>query len=254
MRTLQPQFKQKTIRSYVIRSGRITPSQEKALAEDWSVFGLDLHQGATALTSAFDHPDNDLILEIGFGMGDSLIAMAEQHPEQNFIGIEVHVSGVGRLMSEARKRQLRNLRVFCADAIDVLTDCIANNSLTRLQLFFPDPWHKSRHHKRRIVQPAFIDLVAQKLRADGVLHMATDWEPYAEVMLEVTSAHPQLKNIAGDTQYSARPDYRPATKFERRGERLGHVVHDLLFQKRFNTDEKTSMLDFQTQHHSRLPT
>ncbi|MBK8676642.1 MAG: tRNA (guanosine(46)-N7)-methyltransferase TrmB [Cellvibrionales bacterium] len=232
MRALQPQFKHKTIRSYVIRSGRITPSQEKALSEDWAIFGLDLHQGTDALTHAFSNPAHEFILEIGFGMGDSLLAMAEQYPEKNFIGIEVHVPGVGRLMSEARKRNLQNLRVFCADAIDVLHDCIADNSLARVQLYFPDPWHKSRHHKRRIVQPAFVNLVVQKLRIDGVLHMATDWEPYAEVMLEVASAHSQLTNMAGGAQYSARPDYRPETKFERRGENLGHVVHDLLFRKR----------------------
>ena len=232
MRALQPQFKHKTIRSYVIRSGRITPSQEKALSEDWAIFGLDLHQGTDALTHAFSNPAHEFILEIGFGMGDSLLAMAEQYPEKNFIGIEVHVPGVGRLMSEARKRNLQNLRVFCADAIDVLHDCIADNSLARVQLYFPDPWHRSRHHKRRIVQPTFVNLVVQKLRIDGVLHMATDWEPYAEVMLEVASAHSQLTNMAGGAQYSARPDYRPETKFERRGENLGHVVHDLLFRKR----------------------
>ncbi len=231
MRTLQPQFKQKSIRSYVIRSGRITPAQEKALVEDWAVFGLDLHQGRTALAQAFPNSANELVLEIGFGMGDSLLEMAEKNPAQNFIGIEVHVPGVGRLMSEARKRNLQNLRIFCADAIDVLNDCIADQSLTRVQLYFPDPWHKSRHHKRRIVQPAFINLVVQKLHVDGVLHMATDWEPYAEVMLEVASAHSQLNNLTGDSQYSTRPDYRPETKFERRGENLGHVVHDLLFQK-----------------------
>ena len=231
MRALQPQFKHKTIRSYVIRSGRITPSQENALSEDWAVFGLDLQQGAAALAHAFSNPAHELILEIGFGMGDSLLAMAEQYPEKNFIGIEVHVPGVGRLMSEARKRNLQNLRVFCADAIDVLNDCIADSSLSRVQLYFPDPWHKSRHHKRRIVQPAFVNLVVQKLRSDGVLHMATDWEPYAEVMLEVASAHSQLQNTAGEAHYSARPDYRPETKFEQRGERLGHVVHDLIFHK-----------------------
>ncbi len=231
MRALQPQFKHKTIRSYVIRSGRITPSQEKALSEDWAIFGLDLHQGTDALTHAFSNPAHEFILEIGFGMGDSLLAMAEQYPEKNFIGIEVHVPGVGRLMSEARKRNLQNLRVFCADAIDVLNDCIADSSLSRVQLYFPDPWHKSRHHKRRIVQPAFVNLVVQKLRSDGVLHMATDWEPYAEVMLEVASAHSQLQNTAGEAHYSARPDYRPETKFEQRGERLGHVVHDLIFHK-----------------------
>lgn len=231
MPVLQPQFKKKDIRSYVIRSGRITLAQEKALAEDWATFGLDLHQAAHALDTAFDNPQADLIVEIGFGMGDSLLEMTTQHPEQNFIGIEVHVPGVGRLMSEARKRRLRNLRVFCADALDVLHDCIADNSLTRLQLYFPDPWHKSRHHKRRIVQPNFVALVVQKLKSSGVFHIATDWEPYAEYILETVSANTQLRNTAGAMQCSVRPDYRPETKFEKRGQRLGHTVHDLIFQK-----------------------
>ncbi|MEZ5539019.1 MAG: tRNA (guanosine(46)-N7)-methyltransferase TrmB [Pseudomonadales bacterium] len=230
-RALQPQFNRKDIRSYVIRSGRITPAQEKAIAEDWLAFGLDLTRGAQALDNAFPNPAAACVLEIGFGMGDSLLEMAEKNPAQNFIGIEVHVPGVGRLMSEARKRNVQNLRLFCADALDVLHDCIADNSLARVQLYFPDPWHKSRHHKRRIVQPEFIALVTQKLKIGGTLHMATDWEPYAEVMLEVASAQPSLQNIAGVGQYSARPDYRPETKFERRGERLGHKVNDLLFQK-----------------------
>lgn len=232
MSAIQPQFKQKTIRSYVIRGGRITLPQEKALAEQWPSFGLDLLQGNAALEGAFATPDAPLILEIGFGMGDSLLAMAEQFPEQNFIGIEVHLPGVGRLINEASKRDLQNLKVFCADATDVLTDCIADNSLTRLQLYFPDPWHKSRHHKRRIVQPAFVNQVAEKLKDGGVLHMATDWEHYAEAMLETTSLCERLQNNAGAQQYSSRPDYRPETKFERRGQQLGHGVWDLLFYKR----------------------
>ena len=231
MRTLQPQFKQKSIRSYVIRSGRITPAQEKALAEDWAVFGLDLHQGSAALTQAFPNPTNELVLEIGFGMGDSLLEMAEKNPAQNFIGIEVHVPGVGRLMSEARKRKLQNLRIFCADAIDVLHDCIADDSLSRVQLYFPDPWHKSRHHKRRIVKAEFAELVRQKLKVGGVLHMATDWEPYAEYMLEVMQVAPGYRNLAADGRCVERPSERPVTKFERRGERLGHGVWDLKFAR-----------------------
>lgn len=231
MSTIQPQFKQKTIRSYVIRGGRITPPQEKALEEQWPRFGLDLHQGMSALDSAFTNPEADLILEIGFGMGDSLLEMATRFPAQNFIGIEVHLPGVGRLINEASKRDLQNLKVFCADATDVLTDCIADNSLTRLQLYFPDPWHKSRHHKRRIVQPAFVNQVAEKLKDGGVLHMATDWQHYAEAMLETTSACELLQNSADAQHYSPRPDYRPETKFERRGQQLGHGVWDLLFHK-----------------------
>lgn len=230
MRPVQPQFKRKDIRSYVIRSGRITPSQEKALAELWPRYGLDLEQGLQALDHAFANPQQPLILEIGFGMGDSLVEMAGRFPQQNFIGIEVHVAGVGRLVNEAAKRELHNLRVFCADAIDVLQDCIADGSLSRLQLFFPDPWHKSRHHKRRIVQPAFIELAARKLQHDGVLHMATDWQPYAEHMLETADACCKLLNLAGQGNYSARPGYRPETKFERRGQRLGHGVWDLLYR------------------------
>lgn len=238
MSAIQPQFKQKTIRSYVIRGGRITAPQEKALEAQWPQFGLDLHRGPAALDKAFTNPDAPLILEIGFGMGDSLLAMAERCPEQNFIGIEVHVPGVGRLVNEASKRGLHNLRVFCADAIDVLTDCIPDNSLTRLQLYFPDPWHKSRHHKRRIVQPAFLDLVAHKLKDGGVLHMATDWEPYAEAMMETASLCKHFQNSAGPQQYSPRPEYRPETKFERRGQLLGHGVWDLLFYKQGNPAKK----------------
>jgi tRNA (guanine-N7-)-methyltransferase len=238
MTIIQPQFKQKTIRSYVIRGGRITPPQEKALAEQWPRFGLDLHQGNTALEGAFANPDAPLILEIGFGMGDSLLEMAEHFPEQNFIGIEVHLPGVGRLINEASKRDLQNLKVFCADAIDVLTDCIADNSLSRLQLYFPDPWHKSRHHKRRIVQPDFVNQVAEKLTDNGILHMATDWKPYAEAMLETVSLCKKLQNTAGEQQYSPRPTYRPETKFERRGQLLGHGVWDLLFCKHSNQANK----------------
>lgn len=204
----------------------------------WPDFGLDLHKGSSALDSAFPDPAAPLILEIGFGMGDSLLEMAERYPEQNFIGVEVHVPGVGRLVNEASKRGLHNLRVFCADANDVLSDCIPDNSLTRLQLYFPDPWHKSRHHKRRIVQPAFLDLVASKLKNGGTLHMATDWRPYAEAMMETGSLCEYLQNTAGSQQYSPRPDYRPETKFERRGQLLGHGVWDLLFYKQGNPAKK----------------
>lgn len=234
MPVIQPQFNKKDIRSYAIRTGRITPGQERALAEQWPLYGLDLFQGAQALDGAFER-QQPLVVEIGFGMGDSLVQMAASQPESNFIGIEVHVPGVGRLMNESHKRGLKNLRVFCADAIDVLNDCIADNTLARLQLYFPDPWHKSKHHKRRIVQAAFVELVANKLQAGGIFHLATDWQPYAESMLEVVSECQRLENLAGAGQYSPRPDYRPETKFERRGQRLGHGVWDLLFQKPENT-------------------
>lgn len=232
MLALQPQFKRKDIRSYVIRSGRITEAQKTALADQWPFYGLDLYAGHAALTGAFIHSQAELVLEIGFGMGDSLLYMAEHFPEKNFVGIEVHPPGVGRLVNEASKRELNNLRVFCADAVDVLTDCISDGSLSRVQLYFPDPWHKTRHRKRRIVQPPFVDIIVQKLRIGGVFHLATDWQAYAEHMQSCVSLHAQLRNCAGVGGYSDRPDYRPQTKFEARGQRLGHGVWDLLFEKK----------------------
>ena len=231
MLPIQPQFRKKDVRSYVIRSGRITPSQEKALADQWPSYGLDMYQGCNALTSAFGNTLADLIIEIGFGMGDSLLEMARHNPEQNFIGIEVHPPGVGRIVNEASKQGLRNLRIFCADATDVLHDCIPADSLTRIQLFFPDPWHKARHHKRRIVQPPFIELVKSRLKCGGVFHMATDWLPYAESALELLESTPGLKNTAGKDNFSTRPQYRPETKFEKRGCNLGHEIRDLIFEK-----------------------
>lgn len=232
MAVIQPQFKRKDIRSYVIRSGRITPAQEKALADAWPQYGLDLGNGLAALPPSFTTHNSPLILEIGFGMGDSLLDMATQDQISHYIGIEVHTPGVGRLVNEAACRGLQNLRVFCADAHDVLEDCIPPGSLDRVQLFFPDPWHKSRHHKRRIVQDRFIELVASRLKPTGVFHMATDWTPYAEAALDTLARNPELKNCSNDeTGYSTKPAYRPATKFEKRGVQLGHAVHDILFRK-----------------------
>ena len=232
MLPLQPQFIKKDIRSYVIRSGRITLAQEKALSEQWDTYGLNLDKGLIVDEPAFKNPDTALILEIGFGMGDGLLEMAQCHPDQNFIGIEVHPPGVGRLVSEASKQNLHNLRIFCADATDVLQQCIADNSIDRIQLFFPDPWHKKRHHKRRIVNLAFIDVVATKLKPGGVFHMATDWLPYAEYAMDILEGNTALQNCAGLRTYSTKPSYRPETKFEKRGLKLGHSIQDLLFLKR----------------------
>ncbi len=226
----KPQSHKKPIRSYVVRSGRMTDSQKSAFDKHWQIFGLDLSAGALD-TATFAEPHQPLVVEIGFGMGESLLQMAAANPEYNYIGIEVHPPGVGRLMNEAAKAELNNLRVYMADALDVLTDCIADDSLERLQLYFPDPWHKKKHHKRRIVQPEFIQLVAQKLSPRGVFHLATDWEPYAEQMLELLEESPHVCNAVAPQQFAPRPDYRPITKFERRGERLGHGVWDLLYRK-----------------------
>lgn len=173
--------------------------------------------------------DQPVILEIGFGNGASLLQMAQQAPQHNFIGVEVHRPGVGKLINDAQKAGVHNLRVFCDDAIEVLARNIADGSLAGVQLFFPDPWHKKRHHKRRIVQPEFAQTIRHKLNIGGYFHMATDWQPYAEHMLEVMSAAEGYRNQAGPGQYSPKPAYRPDTKFEKRGERLGHGVWDLVF-------------------------
>lgn len=227
---IKPEFKPKSIRSFVIRAGRITVGQKAAFESWWPQYGLSLYKGALDLEAIFGRKA-PLVLEIGFGMGDSLLEMAKNEPEKDFIGIEVHPPGVGKLINNAGKEDVKNLRVFMADAMDVLEDCIPDGSIDRLQLYFPDPWHKKKHNKRRIVQPAFVQKLRPKLKVGGVFHMATDWQPYAEHMLEVMNAAPGFHNLIKQGDYSPRPDYRPETKFERRGERLGHGVWDLLFQR-----------------------
>lgn len=227
---IRTEFKKKSIRSYVIRGGRMTDAQKKAFDTHWPNYGLSLFGGPLNESEVFAR-EAPLVLEIGFGMGDSLVEMAGNEDDKNFVGIEVHPPGVGCLINNAGKQELKNLKVYMADAIDVLEDCIADDSIDRFQLFFPDPWHKKRHHKRRIVQAAFLDSLLPKLKPGGVVHMATDWEAYAEHMMEVLSADERLQNNAGEGEYSSRPEHRPVTKFEKRGERLGHGVWDLLFTK-----------------------
>lgn len=222
--------KRRRIRSFVLRTGRMTGGQRRAYDELWPRFGLERKQGLIDPEKLFGN-SAPVILEIGFGMGDSLMQMARAAPDHNFIGIEVHRPGVGRLLYLVKQAENTNLRVYCDDAVEVLKSCIPDKSLQRLQLFFPDPWHKKRHNKRRIVQPDFMVLVREKLASGGVFHAATDWEPYAEHMLKVMTQVPGFKNQAGQGQYSEKPDYRPETKFERRGERLGHGVWDLLFER-----------------------
>jgi len=164
-------------------------------------------------------------------MGGSLLEMAKFEPEKNFIGIEVHLPGVGALLKGMSDEGVDNIRIYHNDANQVIDQCIPDGSLERVQLFFPDPWHKKRHHKRRLVQPEFVERIRKKLRVGGLFHMATDWENYAEHMMEVMSAAPGYENVAGIGQYSPRPDTRPVTKFEKRGERLGHGVWDLIFRR-----------------------
>lgn len=219
----------RTVKSFVLRAGRTTPGQLKALEQHWPRYGLSLAQGSLDIQAAFgnDHP---VIVEIGFGMGSSLLQMAQTNPQQNYIGIEVHQAGVGRLLNAAAQAQLENLRIYQDDAVAVLDQCIADQSLAGIQLFFPDPWPKKKHHKRRIVQPNFIALMHRKLKPGGFLHMATDWQPYAEHMMQVMLAAPGFINQYNNGQYaSERPNQRPLTKFEQRGTRLGHGVWDLYF-------------------------
>lgn len=224
------------IKSYVKREGRLTGAQQRAIDTLWPAYGLQFHTGETDATGLFDFErvfgnTNAVVLEIGFGMGTSLAEMAKNSPDINFIGIEVHRPGIGNLLSLVAEQQLTNVRVMEHDAVEVLQHKVPDSSLERLQLFFPDPWHKKRHHKRRIVQPGFIELVCRKLRDHGQLHMATDWENYAEHMAEVANPYPALENTATTGHFVERPAYRPITKFEQRGARLGHGVWDLIYRK-----------------------
>ena len=217
------------IRSYVLRTGRMTAGQRRAFDQNSARFGLQKEAGLLDPRQAFGR-EAPLVLEIGFGMGQSLVEMARAAPEFNFLGIEVHRPGVGSLMHNLAEQQLDTVRVYCADAVPVLRECIADRSLHRVQIFFPDPWPKKRHHKRRLIQPEFVRLLRRKLEPGGHLHLATDWQNYAEQMLEVLSAAPGLVNTAESGHYVPRPESRPITKFERRGQRLGHGVWDLLYR------------------------
>ena len=227
---MRPEYREKSIRSYVVRAGRMTEAQRKAFEVSWPVYGLKLADGAINTDVIFGRTGQK-VLEIGFGMGTSLIEMAVASPNTDFIGVEVHPPGVGTLMNSARIEDLSNLRVYLADANDVLEECFATQSIDRLQLYFPDPWHKKKHNKRRIVKSTFVQQVRAKLRSGGILHMATDWQHYAEQMMETLSEAEGFENCAGAGQYSERPSYRPITKFEKRGEKLGHGVWDLVFKK-----------------------
>ena len=220
--------RRREIKSYVMRAGRMTDGQQRGLDEGWPKFGLLLADGLLDFDRVFGR-QAPRTLEIGFGMGQSLLEMAKAAPEQDFIGIEVHRPGVGALLNGLLTENISNVRVYSCDALEVLKNCVADASLDRLMLFFPDPWHKSRHHKRRIVQPEFAQLVRSKLKVGGIFHLATDWEPYAEHMLEVLNVAPGLQNLSENQTWVPRPEERPVTKFERRGERLGHGVWDLKF-------------------------
>jgi tRNA (guanine-N7-)-methyltransferase len=218
------------VRSFVVRAGRMTAAQQRAWTELWPRYGLETGDATVDLAAAFGRRA-PLTLEIGFGNGESLVALAAAHPERDCLGIEVHRPGVGHLLLRAAELGLTNVRAVCRDAVEVLQQCIPAGSLDEALLYFPDPWPKKRHHKRRIVQPEFVALVASRLRPGGVLRMATDWQPYAEHMLDVASGCRQLRNASPDGRFVPRPGSRPVTRFECRGQRLGHGVWDLAFTR-----------------------
>jgi len=223
----KPEFTRK-IRSFVRREGRLTTGQQHALDTLWPKYGIDMSDTALDLGSIFGN-EQPVILEIGFGNGDSLAQMAKGNPGLNYLGIEVHRPGVGHLLYLIEKQGIENLRIMSEDAVEIIRNQIPEQALTGVQLFFPDPWPKKKHHKRRIVQPEFVKLLASRLKPGGFFHMATDWENYAEHMLEVMSAAEDFENSTKEGDFIPRPDSRPLTKFEQRGQRLGHGVWDLLY-------------------------
>lgn len=227
----QEPIARRTIRSFVVRGGRMTEGQQKNYEVNWAQFGLNLVDGRIDYATVFGR-ESDVVIEVGFGMGASLVEMAKNAPEKDFIGIEVHPPGVAKLMMLAKEEGINNLRVYCDDAIEVMANCLPEKTASAFQLFFPDPWHKKKHNKRRIVQPLFAEQVANVLKTGGVFHMATDWQPYAEHMMEVMEEQTLYDNAAGKGCYHPRPEWRPLTKFEQRGERLGHGVWDLIYSKR----------------------
>jgi tRNA (guanine-N7-)-methyltransferase len=218
------------IRSFVLRAGRTTPAQERALAELWPAYGIDLTAAPLDLAALFGR-SAPRCLEIGFGAGEVIGALAQTNPGIDYLGIEVHRSGVGRLLLHAEQCALKNLRVICSDAVDVLREQVADGSFDEILVFFPDPWHKKRHHKRRLIEATFVALAAAKLRHGGILRLATDWQAYAEQMLAVCNADAELESLSADGTYVPRPEFRPPTRFERRGERLGHGVWDLAYKR-----------------------
>ena len=218
------------IKSYVLRAGRVSNRQQQGLDLWLKDYELPMSNDPLDLTKEFNR-NADTVVEIGFGMGTSLLTMAKNNPQINYLGVEVHKAGVGSLVADLHDHQLSNVRIMAHDAVEVFQTQLKDDSLAGVQIFFPDPWHKKRHHKRRLIQPEFIQLLAKKIRKGGFIHCATDWMEYAEHMLEVLSAEPTLINQHVKGGYSPKPESRPLTKFELRGERLGHGVWDLIFNK-----------------------
>lgn len=220
----------RSVRSFVVRNGRMTPAQQRALDELLPLYGVE-YQSAPIETQKIFGRQAPLWVETGFGNGDALLSMAQRYPEKNFLGIEVHAPGVGHLLQRIKTSEVDNIRVVRHDAVEVFDNMLAAESVERALVFFPDPWPKKRHHKRRILQTDFVTVIENALQPAGVIHCATDWQEYAEWILELLQTRDRLKNLTAANQYAERPDYRPATRFENRGRRLGHDVFDLLFEK-----------------------
>lgn len=220
---------QRRIRSFVLRQGRLTKGQERALQTAWPQFGIEYATQVLDLDQTFTRSESKKILEIGFGMGDATAKIAQTLSDCDFLAVEVHTPGVGSLLKLMQEGEIHNIRIIQHDAVEVLQHMLAEGSLDGVHIFFPDPWHKKRHHKRRLIQAEFIKLLCSKLKAGAYIHVATDWQEYAEWVLEVLRAESQLQNTA--EEYAEKPDYRPLTKFENRGLKLGHGVWDLVFRR-----------------------
>jgi len=226
-----PEKSVRSIRSFVLRQGRATESQKRAFEVHWPSLGLDYSGQPVDFSTVFPKPA-DLVVEIGFGNGEQLLFGALHEPERNFIGIEVHSPGVGRALNAVAEAGLGNVRIYRHDAVEVLRDDIADGSLSEVRIYFPDPWHKKRHHKRRLIQADFIALLCLKIKPGGLLHLASDWQEYVEHMWEVCDNEPELLAKGGPRHSVERPDWRRQTHFETRGLKLGHGVWDLFYTRR----------------------
>jgi len=224
-------LRERSIRSFVLRGGRTTEAQKRAFTEYWPRYGLDYAGTLRDFDQAFGRRA-ERVLEIGFGNGEQVEFAAAQEPQRDFIGIEVHGPGVGRLLNGLAAVGASNVRIYQHDAVEVLRHEVADSALDEVRIYFPDPWHKKRHHKRRLIQSDFVSLLCDKLKSGGRFHLATDWQNYAEQMWDVLDAEPRLVNIAGPRGSVARPPWRRQTHFETRGQRLGHGVWDLVYTRR----------------------
>ena len=224
-------LRERSIRSFVLRQGRVTKAQKRAFVEHWPRFGLEYAGVERAFDEVFQRRAGR-VLEVGFGNGEQVEFAAAQEPQRDFIGIEVHGPGVGRLLNALAAADLSNVRIYQHDAVEVLRHEVADGALEEVRIYFPDPWHKKRHHKRRLIQPGFVSLLCDKLKVGGLLHLATDWQNYAEHMWDVLDAEPRLENVAGPRGSIPRPHWRRQTHFETRGQKLGHGVWDLLYTRR----------------------